>query len=178
MKKLSLSFFNHKAPVVAKNLLGCVLVRKTKRGEIRLVITETEAYDGFKDLASHASRGKTARNSPMFKSAGHFYVYFTYGIHWLLNIVTGEKDYPSAVLIRKAENSDGKIILNGPAKLTKFLEIDKTLNGKKLGEKVGLWIEKRNPDIKMKKIKLGARIGVGYAGEIWANKKWRFCFED
>ena len=132
------------------------------------MITETEAYDGFNDKASHASRGRTARNSIMFGPAGHAYVYFVYGIHWMLNVVTGPKDYPAAVLIRGLEG------LNGPARLTKALGIDKSLNGKLLGKTSGLWIEPRTVRIPPSKIKASPRIGVDYAGPIWSKKKWRF----
>lgn len=103
MKKLPPQKF-FKAPVlkVAKSLIGKYLVRKLRGKEIALMITEVEAYDGANDLACHARHGKTKRNEVMFGEAGRFYVYFTYGMHWMLNIVTGPKDYPAAVLIRGA----------------------------------------------------------------------------
>ena len=86
---------------MAKELLGRFLIREWKDGKKeKLKIIETEAYEGFEDKASHASRGKTARNSPMFAEAGTIYVYFTYGMHYMLNIVCGPKNHPSAVLIR------------------------------------------------------------------------------
>lgn len=110
----------------------------------------------------------------MFRSAGHIYVYFTYGMHWMLNIVTGPEDYPAAVLIRGVVSEDGKIVMNGPAKLTKFLGINGKLNGKVLSKKNGLWIELTKNKIPDKKIKRTPRIGVTYAGPVWANKKWRF----
>lgn len=136
------------------------------------MITETEAYDGFKDKASHASRGKTERNSIMFKPAAHIYVYFTYGMHWMLNIVTRPKDYPAAVLIRGLEG------VNGPGRLTKKLGITGALSGKKLGRASGLWIERRARRIHPRSIKKAARIGVDYAGPAWAGKKWRFRLEN
>jgi DNA-3-methyladenine glycosylase len=132
------------------------------------MITETEAYDGWNDKASHASRGKTKRNEIMFRSAGHIYVYFTYGMHWMLNIVTGKKDYPAAVLIRGLEG------INGPARLTKRLDITRALNGKRLGRTSGLWIESRARHIAPSSIKRTPRIGVAHAGPAWARKKWRF----
>ena len=102
MKKiLKQTFFNDKnAAKIAKNLLGKFLVRRYRGKIIAYVITEVEVYNGFKDKASHAYRGKTERNKVMFGFAGHWYVYFTYGMHWMLNIVTGPKDYPAAILIR------------------------------------------------------------------------------
>jgi DNA-3-methyladenine glycosylase len=137
------SFFNRSTPKIAHDLIGCVLVHKNGRTIRRLMITETEAYDGSKDKASHASRGKTKRNEIMFRSAGHIYVYFTYGMHWMLNIVTGPEDYPAAVLIRGGIDCDTKMPVNGPARLTKKLGIDGRLNGKRLGRASGLWIEMR-----------------------------------
>jgi DNA-3-methyladenine glycosylase len=138
------------------------------------MITEVEAYDGFSDEASHASRGKTARNAPMFGEAGRWYIYFTYGMHWMLNIVTGKKDYPAAVLIRALGNPVTK--LNGPAKLTKYLKIDKRFNDKIASHKTGLWIEYRGIKIKKSQIMRAPRIGVDYAGK-WAKKPYRFYVE-
>ncbi|MDI6717744.1 MAG: DNA-3-methyladenine glycosylase [Patescibacteria group bacterium] len=101
MKKiLPKKFFNRSALIVAKDLLGKVLVRRYKGKIIRLIITEVEAYDGFNDKASHASKGKTERNKIMFEKGGYFYVYFIYGMHWMFNIVVGPKNYPAAILIR------------------------------------------------------------------------------
>jgi DNA-3-methyladenine glycosylase len=104
----------------------------------------------------------------MYGAPGHFYVYFCYGIHWLLNIVTGPLNYPSAVLIRGLEG------LNGPARLTKALKIDKSFYGKPALEESGLWFEDRGE--KVGKIVAMPRIGVDYAGE-WKEKKWRFTVE-
>ncbi len=101
MKILSSKFFESKNTVkIAKSLLGKFLVRRHKGKTAAYLITEVEAYDGFQDKASHAHRGRTERNKIMFGPAGYWYVYFTYGVHWMLNIVTGPKDYPAAVLIR------------------------------------------------------------------------------
>ncbi len=137
---------------------------------IARMITDVEAYDGFRDRASHASRGKTKRNFPMFGEAGRWYVYFTYGMHWMLNIVTREEGYPAAVLIRGVEGT------NGPARVTKYFHIDKKLNGKGADKSSGLWIEDRG--IKSaswrKKIRRSPRIGVDYAGPVWAKKRYRF----
>lgn len=130
-------------------------------------LMETEAYDGFHDKASHAHRGKTARNEVMFREAGHIYVYFTYGMHWMFNIVTGKREYPAAVLVRGVEG------ISGPARLTKALRIDKRLNRKTLSKKAGLWIEDRGERVGKKDIGRSARVGVSYAGA-WAKKPWRF----
>ena len=135
------------------------------------MITKVEAYDGYKDKASHASRGKTERNQVMFGPAGYFYIYFTYGMHWMLNIVTGPKNYPAAVLIRGTKE------INGPARLTKFLKIDKKFNGKKAELKTGLWFEDRGVKINPKDIMKTARVGVAYAGPVWSKKKYRFLLK-
>lgn len=169
MKKiLGRPFFEKPATDVAQNLLGKLLVRKIGNKTISAMITETEAYDGFKDKASHAHRGKTARNFPMFGPAGYWYVYFTYGIHWMLNIVTGPKNYPAAVLIRGVDG------VNGPARVTKFFKIDKKLNNKPASAKTGLWLENGGARVKKSQIKKSPRIGVAYAGPVWSKKHYRF----
>lgn len=131
------------------------------------MITEVEAYIGFKDGASHASRGKTKRNAPMFGKPGHWYVYFTYGMHWMLNIVTEREKYPAAVLIRGVQG------VYGPGRITKFFRIDESFNRKPASRKTGLWIEDRKAIIKPRRIRRGKRVGVDYAG-IWKHKLWRF----
>lgn len=175
-KVLSQKFFNQPTLEVAENLLGKFLIRKYRGKEISLMITEVEAYDGFNDKASHASKGKTERNKIMFEKAGKWYVYFTYGMYWMLNIVVGPKDYPAAILIRGTKE------ISGPARLTKFLKIDKKFNGKIADKKIGLWIEDRGIKINKSQILKTKRIGVEYAGKIWANKPYRFvsenCFEE
>ncbi|EKE21915.1 MAG: hypothetical protein ACD_7C00095G0001 [uncultured bacterium] len=107
MKRLTHSFFNRKTALVAQELLGKVLIYKNKDQIISGIIVETEAYIGPKDLASHASRGKTPRNEVMFGEAGHWYIYLIYGFYNCLNIVTEEKNYPAAVLIRAVEPLEG-----------------------------------------------------------------------
>ncbi|MBI2475735.1 MAG: DNA-3-methyladenine glycosylase [Candidatus Taylorbacteria bacterium] len=177
---LEKDFFARSTLQVAKGLLCCVLCRKIGKKIIRLPITEVEAYDGPNDKASHAYRGETSRNRVMFGKAGVWYVYFTYGMHWMLNMVTGPEGYPAAVLIRGVEG------INGPARLTKFLKIDKRLNGRRAVRKSGLWIEdklsfastsaKASADKKAAagKVQKLPRIGVTYAGEVWSKKLYRF----
>ena len=169
-KVLKAKFFDRPTLTVARELLGKYLVRKIGEKEIALEISEVEAYDGPCDKASHASRGKTKRNSPMFGKAGKFYVYFTYGMHWMLNIVTGKANYPSAILIR------GTTEIVGPARLTKFLRIGKSFNGKPAVKKSGLWFENRGAQIHKKEIRETPRIGVDYAGQIWSKKPYRFVW--
>lgn len=145
------------------------------------MITETEAYCGPNDLASHASRGKTPRTQIMFGPPGHAYIYLIYGMYYCLNIVTEKIGHPAAVLIRavKIDGVDYKKT-NGPGKVCKIFQIDKNLNGVNLVPKnVGvcrgqtLWTEDRGIKIKSSQIKRTPRIGVDYAGE-YKNKKWRY----
>ena len=177
-KILPASFFDRPTVTVAKNLLGKYLVRTYRGKAMGLIVTEVEAYDGPADLASHASRGKTPRTKIMFGSAGRFYVYFTYGMHWLVNVVTGPKHYPAAVLIRAGKYYDPKkkewVLVNGPARLTKFLHITGAQNGKRAERKTGLWFEDRGVRIEKKNIAAGKRIGIDYAGPVWKNKLYRF----
>ncbi|OGZ64267.1 MAG: hypothetical protein A3A98_02710 [Candidatus Staskawiczbacteria bacterium RIFCSPLOWO2_01_FULL_40_39] len=179
MKKiLQKSFFDRDTETVARELLGKFLVRKIGNKEIPVMITETEAYDGPDDQASHASTGRTNRTEVMFGHPGTWYVYLCYGMYFMLNIVTREQHYPAAVLIRGAtlENHD-KVLLNGPGKLTKFLAVDKNLNNKKTDKATGLWLEDRGVGISEKQIIKTSRIGVAYAGPVWSAKKMRFVLE-
>ncbi len=166
-KVLQKEFFEQPTLLVAENLLGKFLVREN----MAFMVTETEAYDGFLDKASHASRGETARNKVMFGEAGVWYVYFVYGMHNMLNIVTGAKGYPAAVLIRGVEG------ISGPARLTKTLGIDRSMNEQKAELKSGLWIEDRGIIVPKNQIQKTPRIGVAYAGEEWAGKPWRFAYK-
>jgi len=171
-KLLTRKFFQNKnTPEIAKHLLGKFLIRRWRDKTKAYMITEVEAYDGFKDKASHAYRGQTKRNKIMFGPAGHWYIYFTYGIHWMLNIVTGPVNYPAAILIRGIKG------INGPARLTKTLKINKKLNGKLADKKSGLWIKNKGVKIKSSQIKNTPRIGISYAGPIWSKKKWRFYID-
>jgi DNA-3-methyladenine glycosylase len=174
--QLSKKFFERRTLVVARELLGKYLVRRVRRHRgytaIKEKITEVEAYVGPHDLACHSSRGRTKRNGPMYAKAGTIYIYFTYGMHWMLNIVTERKDFPAAVLIRGTEN------YKGPGILTRELKIDKKLNGKMLGKKSGLWItESSGASGEVGKIRRLPRVGVAYAGPIWSQKKYRFGLE-
>ncbi|MEK7068496.1 MAG: DNA-3-methyladenine glycosylase [Patescibacteria group bacterium] len=184
-KVLGPAFFDRPTLAVAKDLIGKYLVRKIGKKETRLLITETEGYHGFNDLASKARRGKTPGNAPMYARPGTLYVYFTYGMHWMLNIVTEREEYPAAVLIRGlAKNTTSQhtgvcedvVALDGPAKLTKFLKIDKKLNGRMLGRAAGLWVEDRGVTINPRHIKRTPRIGIPNAGE-YVHKPWRFVLK-
>lgn len=166
------SFYNRSTLKVAQELLGCFLVRQIGNKITKTKIVETEAYIGHKDKASHASRGRTTRNEIMFGEAGTIYVYFTYGMHYMLNIVTEKKEYPAAVLIRAVEEA------SGPAKLTKFLKIDKTFNTLPIYTKKNhLWIESREEVIRPSQIVRAKRVGINYAEE-YKDKLWRFYIKD
>lgn len=171
--KFGADFFAKDTLEVAKKLLGKKLVRIYRGKRIEGIITETEAYVGPEDKASHASRGKTLRTEVMFGNPGVIYVYMIYGMYHCLNIVTGEKNYPAAVLIRGV--SSGEKNLNGPGKVCRFFHIDRTLNKKTLSKNSGLWI-KNGIIVSSKKISASPRIGVNYAGPIWSVKPWRFTF--
>ena len=167
---LKRDFYAHSALVVARQLLGKVLVRRVDGRELAAPITETEAYIGPHDLACHASKGRTPRTEVMFGPAGCWYVYFIYGIHWMLNVVTNDVDHPAAVLIRGAGE------WTGPARLTKAMRIDKALNGAEASRSSGLWIEDRGIKIARGAIERTPRIGVDYAGH-WANRPYRFVVD-
>ena len=194
-KCLSESFYRQSTLKLARQLLGKFLFRRTKSGLYIGKIVETEAYLGEKDLACHSSKGKTKRNAAMFGSPGRAYVYFIYGMHYCLNIVTEEKENPCAVLIRALEpikisaRRNTKFCVptkqifsvpttNGPAKLCREFKIDKKLNGWNLRSGKRLWIE-NNPDKNSNKIKIvrAKRIGVDYAGK-YKDKLWRFYIKD
>lgn len=164
--KLDKNFFSRDCLEVAPDLVGKILVHRLSDGsELKVRITETEAYRGEEDKACHASKGKTPRTKILYDESGKIYVYLCYGIHWLMNIVTGEKDMPQCVLIRAGEK------LNGPAKLTKFLRIDKSMNGISICENDSIWIE---DDSFRPEIITAPRVGIDYAGEYWKNIEWRF----
>lgn len=172
MPILASKFFNRDTIQVARDLLGKVLVRSSGEKILETIINEVEVYDGFEDRASHAHRGMTQRNKPMFGPAGRWYIYLIYGLHSMLNITTGPNKYPAAILIRGGFKADGKNI-NGPGKLTKYLKIDKSLNDLRGSRKSGLWVEDRGIKIKQGDILVSPRIGVAYAGE-WAHKPYNF----
>jgi len=180
------NFSSKNTPKLARELIGKIIKRKINGKVIEAVISETEAYHGFSDKASHASRGKTPRNKPMFGKAGSWYVYFIYGNHFMLNLITGPENYPSAILLRGILVGDKKI--NGPGRLTKFLNVDKQFNDQLANKKTGLWIEDRgvkiNPHtkqinffgmgVKQSQIEKLPRVGIDYAEEKYKNKLWRF----
>lgn len=166
-KVLGMRFFERDTLTVARELLGKYIVRRIRGKEIALMITEVEAYDGFDDKASHAHKGKTERNAVMFGVAGTWYVYLVYGMYEMLNVVTGARGYPAAVLIRGTDR------VMGPGRLTKFLRITRAHNSTRATRANDLWIEDRGVVVPEQEVKRTTRIGVAYAG-VWAKKKYRF----
>jgi DNA-3-methyladenine glycosylase len=166
---LTAAFFDRPAEKVAYDLIGCRLRSTLDTNRQSHIITETEAYVGAHDLASHASKGRTKRNKAMFGQPGTFYMYFVYGLHWMLNVVTGPVGYPAAVLIRSVEG------IVGPARLTKALEITGDLNGKAANRETGLWFSRRLSSKPL--IQRTRRIGIDYAGPVWSNKPYRFILK-
>lgn len=171
MNRLSKEYFQKEdALFLAKDLLGKFLVRDFGDGEIlRLQIVETEAYLGVEDRASHASKGRTPRTEIMFNEGGYIYAYLIYGIHWMLNIVTGEPDHPQAVLIRGIEG------IIGPGRVGKAINLDRSFYGENLATSRRIWIEDNDGQ---GKIVASPRVGVDYAGEVWKDKLWRFQLKD
>ncbi len=151
--------------IVAPDLLGKNLVISRDCIPESYKITEVEAYRGEEDQASHARFGKTARNSIMYDQGGLLYVYLIYGIHWMLNIVTGSAGNPQAILVRGLKN------LSGPGVLTRRLGIDKSYHGQDLVTSGQIWIE--DSDEKPLVIQK-PRVGINYAGEPWLSHEWRF----
>ena len=194
-KKLNPSFprdfFARPAPQVAPELLGCLLVHRWKGQRLAGVITEVEAYQGVDDQACHARAGKTARNAVMFGGPGKAYVYFTYGMHWMLNLVCEAEGLPAAVLIRAIRPVEGLEVmrmlrptladkpgwLNGPAKLTQALAIGREQNGVDVcSEDEGLWVEK-GISVPAEEVETTPRIGIGYAPEPWLSLPWRWVWK-
>ena len=162
-----------KTVMLARWLLGKYLVRRRPDGiEDARVIVETEAYDGERDQACHARAGRTKRTEVMYGAGGVWYVYLCYGIHEMLNLVVGPADYPAAILIRGVEGAIG------PGRVTKQLAIDRRLNSTSaVDDSSGLWLEDRGVVVPRRAVITTPRIGVDYAGPIWAAKHWRFTFD-
>lgn len=176
-------FLKSSASNAAQRLLGCILEREIDGRTIQVRIVETEAYDET-DAASHSYKGRTPRTDIMYGLPGHLYVYFTYGMHYCCNIVTGGEGAGAAVLIRAVEPVLGEDIMmefrrysgvnltNGPAKLCQALVIDKRLNGHNLADSPLKLIVQ--PSIEADQIQRSPRIGISQAKEI----EWRFYIKD
>jgi DNA-3-methyladenine glycosylase len=173
------AFYRNDTVEIARQLLGCLLWRRIGRRHLVARIVETEAYLGANDPASHARGGlRSARNESMYLHGGHAYVYFTYGMHWCMNVVTGEADIAEAVLLRGAEPVRGiewmranrprakrdHELMNGPGKLCQALEIDRALDGEPLNG-TRLFLTAREQQIDDAALGVSPRVGVSGAGD-------------
>lgn len=184
---LTRDFFNKDAVIAARSLLGMLLVRELDGHRLSGIITETEAYEGEEDLACHARSGKTARNAVMYGPPGMAYIYFTYGMHWCLNAVTGKEGHPAAVLIRAIVPVEGKEIIaqnrsgrpkriwcDGPAKLCKGLIINGELNGSDLCSSSSLLRIETGKPVADDLVRQSPRVGIQNTPEPWRSLEWRF----
>jgi DNA-3-methyladenine glycosylase len=187
-RRLTRHFFQHPTLVVARDLLGARLVR-VERGGSRSsgLIVEAEAYIGSNDLGCHARAGRTARNASMWGPAGHAYVYFTYGMHWCLNVVTEADGFPAAVLLRALVPVEGRQTMRrrrgpagdrdltgGPARLCQALGINRRFDGHDLcAPDAVLYLEAgaRIPEVD---VTTGPRVGLNKVPEPWRSLPWRF----
>ncbi len=173
------AFFARPPLIVARALLGQVLVHRIDGVERSGIIVETEAYLGERDLASHASRGRTARTEVMFGPPGHSYVYLIYGMHHCMNVVTGRDGAASAVLLRALAPRSGlpdAARTDGPGRLCRALGITKAQNRLDLCGDGPLFL-RAGTSPPRSAVARGPRIGVDYAG-VWAQKPYRFWLRD
>ena len=180
-------FYNRPTLTVARELLGARLVYISRGKTLAGLITETEGYIGEEDLACHAKAGRTKRTDPMYGEPGHAYIYFTYGNHWMFNVVTEREGFPAAVLIRAIQPVEGVEVMIkrrqgrdafGPGKLTQALGITVRENYADLTESgSGLWIEAgvKVPD---KSVTISPRVGLNKTPEPWFSKPWRFVVKN
>ena len=188
MPIITREFYSRSAIAVARDLLGCYLVRNLDGVRMVGIICETEAYQGEEDQGCHARVGRTQRTAVMYGDPGHAYIYFTYGMHWLLNAVTGPVGMPAAVLIRAINALEGikmmivkrphlaqkKGWLNGPAKLTEALGLNGQLNGYDLCEPGSELTIESGIIISDQVVTTSARIGLNTVPEPWKSIPWRF----
>jgi DNA-3-methyladenine glycosylase len=180
---LPATFFDRPPRAVARDLLGAVVVR----GEVAVSLTEVEAYEGASDPASHAHRGPTRRNAAMFGPPGHAYVYFTYGMHWCLNVVCGPGTTAGAVLLRaggivgglatargRARHRADAALARGPACLAQVLAVDGALDGTDLTAWPGELAVVAGGPVPDRAVAAGPRVGVRAATE----RPWRYWIED
>jgi DNA-3-methyladenine glycosylase len=195
---LPVDFYSRSALETARNLIGKLLVRRYLGQLIGGVIIETEAYQGEEDLGCHAKAGLTPRTKIMYGPPGHAYIYFTYGMHWMLNAVTCPIGSPAAVLIRGIEPVYGLDIMHslrqqpptskpgslnkgwtdGPAKLCQALSLDGKLNGINLCDgNSDIWISNTGFDVPENEISRTPRIGMNNVPEPWKSIPWRFLWK-
>ena len=184
------SFYERLAPDVAPDLLGCLLVRSVNGRRLVGRILETEAYQGEEDQACHARVGLTARTAVMYGPPGHAYIYFTYGMHWLLNAVTSQPGVPSAVLIRSVEAIEGLDQLeffrphlagtagwlNGPAKVAQAFNLTGLLNAVDLCDPASPLLIESGARPQASQVLRGPRVGISSVPEPWRSLPWRWSF--
>jgi len=186
-KVLPASFYDRPVLEVARELLGARLVRCLDGQRLAGIIVETEAYRGEEDLACHARAGRTPRTEVMYGPPGRAYVYFTYGMHWLLNCVTGPEGFPVAVLVRAILPVEGvetiaarragqprRLWCDGPAKLTRALAIDGGFNAANLCDPDGPLRIEAGSSIPDGQVQTGPRVGINRVPEPWRSVPWRF----
>lgn len=188
--RLGREFFNKSTVEAARSLLGVRLVRTEQDHRVGGVIVETEAYHGETDLGCHAKAGVTPRTKVMYGPPGHIYVYFNYGMHWLLNFVAEPEGFPAAVLIRALWPDEGVDLIsqrrkgkprsqwaNGPGKLTQALGIDRRFNGADLFAPDALLFLEEGIPVPDSSITIGPRVGLNSVSEPWKSIPWRFQVE-
>ena len=186
--RLTRRFFQRPTLAVARDLLGARLVRLEPGGRRSSGwIVEAEAYIGPDDLGCHARSGRTARNASMWGPAGHAYVYFTYGMHWCLNVVTEAEGFPAAVLIRALVPVEGlttmrrrrgppgeRDLAGGPAKLCQALRIDRRLDSHDLCSPGAVLFLERGLRVPRADVTTGPRVGLNTVPEPWRSLGWRY----
>jgi len=178
--RLTRASFNLPTLRVSRDLLGKFIVRRHRGRELAAMITEVEAYKGPKDRAAHTFGGRrTARVEPLYADGGTAYVYLVYGIHWLLNFSTAGAGNPEGVLIRGVLTADAAKprLLSGPGRVTAYLRIDRRLDHVDATRSAVMWLEDRGIRVAARRIRTGARVGIDYAGEYWAARRWRFWID-
>jgi len=181
------NFYHDEVTLVARRLLGARLVHDEEGGPTGGMVIETEAYRGEEDLACHARVGKTRRNAMLYEAGGKSYVYFTYGMHWLVNAVTGDEGFPAAVLIRSILPQEGLEVIrsrrkerpqaewcNGPGKICQALGIDGSLSGFDLYDETSKLRIEEGIVIPDDAIFTSPRVGLGGTPEPWKSIPWRF----
>ncbi|MDD5468030.1 MAG: DNA-3-methyladenine glycosylase [Anaerolineales bacterium] len=182
-------FFDRPTPQVARELIGMRLARVEDGQRICGVILEAEAYRGEEDQACHARAGRTPRTQVMYGPPGHAYVYFTYGMHWMLNFVTEAEGFPAAVLVRAVQITEGKELVarrrgrqpaerwtDGPAKVCQALHIDRAFNGYDLcapGAALRVEAPPTGEELALD-VCISPRVGLNATPEPWKSIAWRF----
>jgi len=186
--RLPRDFFRWDTLTVARQILGKRLVRLEPDGcRLSGIISEAEAYIGTDDQACHARSGRTRRNASMWGAAGHAYMYFTYGMHWMLNVVTERDGFPAAVLIRALLPSEGldrmrtrrpgradAVLSDGPAKLCQAFGLDRRFDGYDLCQPSAQLFIEQGHRIADEAVTSGPRVGLNHVEEPWKGMPWRF----